>query len=222
MKKVDLKKQYKHLLSPSSKEPEIVDVPPLNYLMVDGQGDPNTSQAFHEAMEALYSVAYTLKFMLKKGDAGIDYPVMALEGLWWVDNMAEFGVKSKEEWNWTCMIMQPDFITGEQVQQAVDEVRRKKNPPALPLLRFESFHEGLSAQIMHIGPYAEEGPTIEKLHSFIKAKGFALRGKHHEIYLGEPRRAVPEKLRTILRQPIAPTSWPPPCAPCEMGASSDG
>ena len=200
MKKLDLKKELKHLYSPSPKEPVLVDVPDMNFLMIDGQGDPNTSQEYKDALGALYAVSYTVKFMSKK--EGTDYTVMALEGLWWMEGMERFSLDSKGEWKWTSMMMQPDVVTKEMVERAIEEVERKKNPPALPKLRFESFHEGLSAQIMHIGPYAEEGPTIEKLHAFIEEQGHRLRDKHHEIYLSDPRRASPEKLRTVLRQPV--------------------
>jgi len=200
MKKLDLKKELKHLYSPSPKEPVLVDVPDMNFLMIDGQGDPNTSQEYQDALGALYAVSYTVKFMSKK--EGTDYTVMALEGLWWMEGAERFSLDSKGEWKWTSMMMQPDVVTKEMVERAIEEVGRKKNPPALPKLRFESFHEGLSAQIMHIGPYSEEGPTIKKLHGFIEEQGHKLRGKHHEIYLSDPRRAAPEKLRTVLRQPV--------------------
>jgi len=153
-------------------------------------------------VEALYSVSYALKFLIKKGATGVDYGVMPLEGLWWVDDMAEFSVDNKGIWKWTVMIMQPEFVTKELVDKALEEVEKKKNLPALSKIRFESYHEGQSAQIMHIGPFSAEGPTIEKLHGFIKEKGYSLRGKHHEIYLSDPRRTAPEKMKTVLRQPI--------------------
>jgi len=202
MKKLDLKRELKHLYQPSAKEPVLVDVPPMNFLMVDGTGDPNTSKEFQEAVEALYRVSYTLKFMLKKGLQQINYPVMALEGLWWAQQGREFRPNDKSTWQWTLMIMQPDIITDELVAGALAQVERKKNPAALPKLRFERFHEGPSAQIMHIGPYSEEGPTVKKLHVFIRDQGYELRGKHHESYLSDPRRAEPEKLRTVIRQPM--------------------
>jgi hypothetical protein len=173
----------------------------MNFLMVDGAGDPN-AQEYQEALGALYAVSYTLKFMVKKGELAVDYGVLPLEGLWWVDDMSQFSEDNKEAWKWTSMIMQPEYITEELFNKAVEEVRKKKNPPALPRLRFESFHEGLTVQLMHIGPYSAERPTIERLHRFIDEKGHELRGKHHEIYLTDPRRMSPEKLRTLLRQPI--------------------
>ena len=202
MEKIDLKKALKHLYSPSAKKVEMVDVPEMNCLMVDGEGDPNTSEAFQDAVGALYAVSYTLKFTFKQGDAPIDWTVMPLEGLWWTDDMAQFSVEDKSQWQWTLMIVQPEPVTPEAVAAAIEQAQRKKDLPALAELRFEGFHEGLSAQIMHIGPYSDEGPTIRKLHDFIRESGHELRGKHHEIYMGDPRRAAPEKLKTILRQPM--------------------
>ena len=175
---------------------------PEDYLMVDGQGDPNTSQAYQEAVGALYSVSYTLKFMVKKGEMMIDYKVMPLEGLWWTEDMSRFSMDEKEAWKWTAMIMQPDFVTAELVEAAKDQAQRKKGLVAISLTRFKVFREGRAAQIMHIGPYAEEAPTIEKLHEFIAAQGGTLSGKHHEIYLSDPNRTAPEKLKTIIRQPF--------------------
>jgi len=202
MKKIDLKKELKHLYSVSTKEVAIVDVPEMKFLMVDGDGNPNDSQEFKEGIEALYSVSYTLKFMIKKGETAVDYVVLPLEGLWWSDDMAAFSAGEKDKWKWTLMIMQPRYVTEDLFETAAHEVGKKKNPPALSRIRYKSYHEGLSAQIMHIGPYSGEGPTIERLHSFIKEKGHNLRGKHHEIYLSDPRRTAPEKIKTIIRQPM--------------------
>ena len=173
----------------------------MNFLMIDGAGDPNTAQAYKDAIEALYAVSYALKFMIKKGEQAVDYGVMPLEGIWWVEDMAEFDVNHKENWLWTAMIMQPEYVTAELVEVAKAETAKKKNPTALPKLRFEAYQEGLAAQIIHIGPYAEEAPTIAKLHAFIAEQGRELRGKHHEIYLSDARRTAPEKLKTIVRQP---------------------
>ncbi len=206
MLKIDLKRQLRHLYNPSPKRVELVDVPAMNFLMIDGAGDPNTSPAYKDALSALYSLAYTLKFMLKKGPEAVDYPVMALEGLWWGDDMAVFGLERKGDWKWTMMILQPEFITAEHVARAAEEARRKKDLPALPLTRFEAYHEGLSAQVMHLGPYAAEAPTIQRLHAFIADNGYAMNGKHHEIYLGDPTRTAPERLKTIIRQPIRPAA----------------
>ena len=203
MEKIDYKKNLKHLYKPSSKKVEIVEVPQMNFLMVDGEGNPNTSQSFSDAIEALFPLAYTLKFMVKKGDLGIDYGVLPLEALWWADDMSAFTTGNKESWKWTVMIMQPQFITREMVEQATKEVERKKRPVSLPLVRFESFNEGKAAQSMHIGPFSEEGPTIEKVHLFIKKIGGQRVGKHHEIYLSDIRRSAPEKWKTIVRQPMS-------------------
>lgn len=201
MQKIDLKKELKHLYSPSAKDVMIVDIPEMNFLMVDGAGDPNTAQAFKEAVEALYGVSFTLKFMIKKEQA-IDYTVMPLEGFWWTDDMTQFSMENRDIWKWTVMIMQPEYVRADLLERAMEAVGKKKNPPALSKIRFESFHEGLSAQIMHIGPYAAEEPTIEKLHRAIREKGHVLTGKHHEIYLSDPRKAAPEKMKTVIRQPV--------------------
>ncbi len=202
MAKVDLKKELRHLYLPSAREPSIVEVPEMNFIMIDGSGDPNTAREYQEALEALYALSYTLKFKLKLGPEARDFTVMPLEGLWWTDDMGRFSMDAKDEWKWSSMIMQPEPVTQELFEVAVEEVRRKKDPPALDRARLEAYDEGLSAQIMHIGPYAEEAPTIERLHAFIEEQGCRLRGKHHEIYLGDPRRTAPERLKTVLRQPM--------------------
>ena len=203
MKKIDFKKELKHLYKPSVKSVGRVTVPGMNFLMIDGQGDPNTSQEFQDAVEALYSVSYALKFMVKKGDMATDYGVMPLEGLWWSDDMSTFSVDCKEAWKWTLMIMQPEFISQTMVEDAIKQVRAKKNPVSLSQLRFALFEEEEAAQIMHIGPFSEEGPTIEKVHAFIEESGKVLRGKHHEIYLSDIRRADPAKWKTVIRQPYS-------------------
>lgn len=205
MSKLDLKKQYRELYNPSAKRCSIVDVPELSFLMVDGAGDPNTADAYREALDALYAMSYTLKF-LSKNDLDLDYVVMALEGLWWADDVESFTNGDKSAWQWTAMIMQPDHITDAHVATARDEVRRKKGPVALERMRFERFAEGLSVQIMHLGPYADEAPTIARLHEFAADSGYDLRDKHHEIYLGDPRRTTPERLRTVIRQPVEAAS----------------
>lgn len=202
MEKIDLKKELKHLYQPSAKVVVQVDVPAMNYLMVDGKGDPNNSQEFADAITALFSVAYTIKFMLKKGVQAIDYGVMPLEALWWADDMSKFSGEDKSNWLWTAMIVQPLFVAEELVGVAIAEVKKKKNPAALSRLRFESFDEGLCAQTMHIGPFSEEGPTIEKVHRFIEEAGCTRVGKHHEIYLSDIRKAAPEKWKTVVRQPM--------------------
>jgi hypothetical protein len=207
VKKLDLRKELKYLYAPSASKIETVDVPNFNFAMIDGEIEPGqtpgTSQEYQDAIGALYGASFTLKFMSKlRKKNPIDYTVMALEGLWWTDS-GEFDFNKKEPWKWTMMIMQPQHITNEIFQEALQQVRKKKDNPALSKIRLESFHEGLSTQIMHVGPYSEEPRTIEKMHEFARENGYTLRGKHHEIYLGDPRRAKPEKLRTILRHPIA-------------------
>lgn len=202
MAKVDWRKEYRELYSPSAKAPAMVEVPALQFLMMDGQGDPNSGD-YGEAMGALYGVGYTLKFMLKAD--GHDWVVMPPEALWWADDMDDFITGDKSNWQWTAMMMQPGVVTEEHFAAAVEQVREKKDPPGLERLRFETYEEGPSAQIMHLGPYSEEGSTVEKLHAFIEEQGYARRGKHHEIYLGDPRRTKPEKLKTVLRQPVGPT-----------------
>jgi hypothetical protein len=159
--KVDLRKELRHLYNPSAKEVTAVDVPPMNFLMIDGEGNPNTSERYGDALEALYAVAYALKFMIKKGEAALDYAVMPLEGLWWVDDMTQFSIDDKDAWKWTAMIMQPEYVSGASFAEARNQVQEKKDLIALPSMRFETFHEGRAAQIMHIGPFVEEGPTIE-------------------------------------------------------------
>ena len=200
--KIDLKKDLKHLYNPSSKQIAVVDVPEMNFLMIDGQGDPNTSVAYQNAVEALFAESYTLKFMIKKSESPVDYAVMPLEGLWWVEDMTQFSMKNKDAWKWTSMIMQPEYVTEELLQEALKRVRKKKDLPALSGMRFESFREGQAAQILYFGPYSDEGPIIEGIHRFIAEQGHRLRGRHHEIYLSDPRRTAPAKLKTVIRQPF--------------------
>lgn len=200
--KVDYKREYKELYA-APRDPVLIDVPELAFLMIDGRGDPNTAAEYTQAIEALYTVAYTLKFAIKRAADGFDYGVMPLEGLWWAPDMSSFATARKSDWQWTAMIMQPDAVTDELVERALVDASARKPLPAIAKLRLERFHEGPSAQVMHIGPYAAEGPTIERLHAFIAASGRALRGKHHEIYLSDPRRCAPEKLKTVIRQPVS-------------------
>lgn len=200
MKKIDFKKELKRLYQPSAKEVVLLDVPAMNFLMVDGEGDPNTSRSYREAVEALFSVSYALKFKAKKSLA-IDYGVLPLEGLWWADDMARFSVDDKSGWKWTMMIMQPEFVSAAMVRETIAEVKEKKNLVALALLCFAPFHEGKCAQILHVGPFSAEGPTVAKVHAFISSIG-KLSGKHHEIYLSDIRKADPAKWKTIIRQPL--------------------
>jgi hypothetical protein len=202
MEKIDYKKVLKDLYMPPAKEITVVDVPEMNFLMIDGKGDPNISQEYKEAIEALYALSYTLKFMCKKGKKQIDYGVLPLEGLWWVPNMKDFSVECKNEWLWTAMIMQPDIIDQSFVDEAWEVVQKKKNPVAMEKVRFNLFNEGKCAQILYRGPYKDEGPTIAQIHEFIKQSGCRLGGKHHEIYLSDPRKTAPAKLKTVIRQPM--------------------
>jgi hypothetical protein len=200
MNKVDYKKEMKHLFNPPKDEFTFVDVPEMKFLMIDGQGDPNKEPAYQEAVEALYAMSYAIKFDLK--GQGFDYVVPPLEGLWWAENMSAFILEEKDKYLWTMMVMQPEQVTLELVQRLLPEVKRKKGLPSLERLRLENFQEGLAVQIMYFGPYSDEGPTISQMHAFIKDVGFELTGKHHEVYLGDPRRTAPEKLKTVIRQPV--------------------
>jgi hypothetical protein len=210
MEKLDLRKQFKHLYQPSAKKVEVVDVPSLQFTLIDGEiepgASPGTSLAFSQAMEALYGISYTLKFMSKqRKENPIDYGVMALEALWWTET-GEYDLTQPEGWKWTAMIMQPDHITTEMFQNALARLHQKKPTPALNLLRLERFSEGLSIQIMHIGPYKTEPATLAKMDAFAAEHGYRMRGKHHEIYLGNPMRAAEDKLKTILRHPVELTA----------------
>ena len=200
MAKRDIKKELKHLYAPTTKKFTVVDVPAMNFLMIDAHGDPNDNPAFQEGLEALYGMAYTIKFALKP--SGFEFVVPPAEGLWWMEDMSEFSLENKDRWLWTMMIMQPDEVTQEVVAAAHEELARKKDPPGLAKMRYERYHEGLSVQIMYLGPYADEGPTIARMHEYILENGYDFNGKHHEIYLSDPRRTAPEKLRTVIRQPV--------------------
>lgn len=196
-----MKEELRQLYHASAKEIVQVDVPALRFLMIDGQGDPNTSAAYAQAVEALFSVSYAAKFSVKKAPQAIDYAVMPLESLWWADDMSAFAAGDKSNWKWTAMIMQPGFAADSLIDAAIADVRKKKNLPGLPKLRLEQFAEGSCAQVLHIGPFSEEGPTIRRLHEFIEARAVRS-GKHHEIYLSEIRRTDPAKWKTIIRQPM--------------------
>jgi hypothetical protein len=200
MDKLDLKKTYKALYA-AKEQPALIEVPELHYLMVDGHGDPNDNPLFTDGMGAVYGLAYTLKFMLKKQSVA-DYAVMSLQGLWWAEDPGDFPAGARDRWQWTLMILQPDFVTPELVEAARVEMARKKAAARLEEVRLERLAEGLCAQVLHVGPYSEEGPTIARLHTFIAAQGRRACGKHHEIYLSDPRRTMPEKMKTIIRQPV--------------------
>jgi hypothetical protein len=212
MQTLDLKKQYKSLYAPSAKKPELVDVPALNFLMIDGAiepgREPGNSPRFQENTQAMYGAAYTLKFMLKQRPADpLDYPVMALEGLWWVED-GHFDITIKDNWYYTLMILTPEVVTPEVFAEGLAKLRQKQgDQPAFARLRLETFTEGRCVQMMHVGPYATEPATMEAMQAFMAANSLQDRvgpagGKHHEIYLGDPRKAAPDKLKTILRHPV--------------------
>lgn len=200
MRTLDLRKTLRHLYRPSTRDVVFVDVPEMALLMVDGTGDPETSAAYRAAIELLYAMAYTLKFLIRKR-RGLDYPVMPLEGLWWAPENSP--LEDRDAWRWTMMIMQPDAVTPEDVRDAADQVRAKKPHLDPSGVRLERLAEGRAAQIMHLGPYAAEGPTIERLHAAIAGLGLRPRGRHHEIYLSDPRRTSPDRIKTVIRQPVA-------------------
>lgn len=202
MKKIDFKKELDSYKAKA--KPVIIDIPAMQYLMIDGKGDPNTSADYKHAVEALFTVSYTLKFMIKKGEAAIDYGVAPLEGLWWSDNIEDFVTGNKENWDWTMMIMQPEYITADLFKEATAMAGKKKDLPALPLLRLQTYNEGLCGQVLHTGPFSDEGPVIQRLHDYIIAEEYELTGKHHEIYLNDFRKVAPAKMKTIIRQPAKP------------------
>jgi hypothetical protein len=211
MKTLDLKKHLRYLYSPSAKQVEAVQVPPLQFAMIDGRIEesegPSTSPGFQAATMAIYGIAYTLKFMLKKRPRNpVDYPVMALEGLWWVED-GVFDIARKDNWRYTLMILMPDAVSPDIFATGLADFRRKRgDDPTIGKLRLAEFDEGLCMQVMHVGAYADEPATAERMAAFARASGYAdlvgSGGKHHEIYLGDPRRANPANLKTILRHPI--------------------
>jgi hypothetical protein len=206
-RKLDLRREWKHLYAPRAGTVGLVEVPRLTFLMIDGRIEkgsaPGISPAFTEAVGAMYSAAYTLKFMIKLREKDpVDYPVMALEGLWWVEN-GVFDIMVKDNYVYTLMIMVPDLVTPKMVADAATQAAEKKPNPALSRVRLEKLTEGLCVQAMHVGPYDTEPATMEKMRLFAEENGCTMAGKHHEIYLGDPRRARPEKLHTVLRHHVA-------------------
>jgi hypothetical protein len=200
--KKDLPKELQALYFPSAHEPVFVDVPSMQFLMVDGAGDPNTAKDFQETIGALYGVAYTVKFAAKK--EGIrNVLVMPLEGLFWTEGKDTLVPEDKGHWHWTLMLMEPDVVTRKLFDESVRQLRERKNPPKLSKVRLERWREGKAAQILHIGPYSAEQPTIERVRAFIRESGYRVSGKHHEIYMGDPRRSAPEKLKTVIRLPAS-------------------
>ena len=203
--KVDFKRTLKEYYQPSSKEVVRVDVPEMQFLMIDGMGSPGDSKEYQDALAALYPIAFKMKFLSKA--KGKDYVVPPLEGLWWADNMDDFTEGNRDKWKWTMMIMQPDWITHNMVNEAIKITKEKKLElsEVLPKLRLERYKEGQVAQIMHIGPYSEEGATVQRVHNFIQKEGRKFDGhsnKHHEIYLSDPRKANPATMKTVIRQPF--------------------
>ncbi len=199
--KLDLRKERRDLYNPTGKEPRVVDVPAMSFLMADGEGDPGSSEAFAQAVEALFALSYAIKFSCKRSNRP-DYGVMPLEGLWWADDPGAFSAGRREEWKWTLMIRQPSFVTREMVQEQREGLRGKKELPGMGKVRLKSFTEGLCVQLLHQGPFEQEGPEVRRLHEEIARRGKRTRGKHHEIYLSDMRRLPPGKWKTILRQPM--------------------
>lgn len=201
--KLDLKKQFPEFYNPS-KEPHITEIPEMKFFMVDGRGYPNDNPLYKEAMQLLYGASFSLKMKIIK-PTGKDYVVPPLEGLWWADDMSVFTkdyMKRKDEWKWTSMIRIPDFVTQELIEKGLDAFKESKNPRNFNKLRYQMYAEGTVVQVLHLGPYSEEGPIIEKMHEYALDQGYILHMKHHEIYLSDPRRTKREKLRTVIRQPI--------------------
>ena len=201
MDKDDLRAVHRELYSPPREFVRVV-VPPLRYLQIDGEGDPNTAPAYTEAVEALFPLAYAVKFASKK-DLGRDYVVGPLEGLWTAEDPGTFVRREKDAWSWTLMILQPDWLTDAFVADVARATRRKKGLPALDRVRFVTYDEGDSVQVLHVGSYDDEAPTLARLHDeYLPAHGLTFNGPHHEIYLSDVRRTAAEKLRTVMRQPV--------------------
>jgi hypothetical protein len=205
MTRYDVKRELKQCYAPANRVWALVDVPPQQFIAVDGHGDPNTSADYARAVEALYTVAYTIKFASKR-TLDRDFVVGPLEGLWWADRPEVFITRDKGAWHWRMLISQPDWITADLIDEAKQGGLAKKSLPTIADVRHETLHEGLSAQVLHVGPYDDEGPVLAELHhEYLAANNLRMSGHHHEIYLGDPRRAAPAKLKTILRQPVQPT-----------------
>lgn len=202
MTRYDIKRELKQCYAPRNRDWALVDVPAQRFIAVDGSGDPNTSAAYARAVEALYTVAYTIKFASKR-TLDRDLVVGPLEGLWWSDRPEVFTARDKDAWQWRMLISQPDWITEDFIDDAKQTALAKKGLPAIADVRYEPMHEGLCAQVLHIGPYDDEGPILAELHGeYLAANNLRMTGHHHEVYLGDPRRSAPAKLRTVLRQPV--------------------
>lgn len=205
MQTYDIKKERRSLYAPKPGGFQIVDVPEMAFLMIDGHGDPNTSPDYREAVEALYASAYAVRAVAVRRVNRV-HTVAPLEGLWSAEDPEVFRTRDKRAWDWTMMIAQPDWVTPQMVEEAMASAP-KKRLPARDLLRFESYTEGRSVQILHVGSYDDEGPTLARLHDeYLPDNGFAPTGRHHEIYLSDPRRTDAATLRTILRQPVTPAT----------------
>ncbi|RZQ60523.1 GyrI-like domain-containing protein [Amycolatopsis suaedae] len=204
MTRYDVKRELRRCYAPTNTAWALVDVPAQQFLAVDGRGDPNTSIDYARAVQALYAVAYTIKFTSKR-ELGRDFVVGPLEGLWWSDRPEVFTTRAKDAWNWRMLISQPDWITADLIDDARQAALAKKDLPAIAGVRRETLHEGTSAQVLHVGSYDDEGPVLAELHhEYLAANNLTFAGHHHEIYLGDPRRTEPAKLRTVLRQPVRP------------------
>lgn len=200
--RVDFKQKFKPYYSPKPGKPEFISPPSMQVLMVDGRGDPNVSGEFQDAIQALYKVIYGLKFSRKKQGKTPDFSVGALEGLWWNEHVKPFEMGQKKDWSWTLLVWLPDFIKETDVKEVVEQAKAKKPNPKLDELRLETFYEGQCVQIMHVGPYDTEQSSLDLMLKFMAEYKLIQNGKHHEIYLGDPRRADPSKLRTIIRHPV--------------------
>jgi len=202
MTRYDVKRELKQFYAPRNTDWALVEVPEQQFVAVDGHGDPNTSTDYARAVEALYAVAYTIKFA-SKADLGRDFVVGPLEGLWWSDRPEVFTARDKDAWQWRMLLSQPDWITEDRIDQAKQTALAKKGLPAIADVRRECLTEGTSAQLLHIGPYDDEGPVLARLHGeYLAGNGLRMTGQHHEIYLSDPRRTEPARLRTVLRQPV--------------------
>lgn len=198
----DVKRELKELYAPKNTAWAIVDVPDQQFIAIDGTGNPNTAPAYASAVQALYAVAYTLKFASKRTADG-DFVVGPLEGLWWADQPEAFTSGDKDAWSWTMLISMPSWITQEMIEDAKQTALAKKKLPDISQLRHLTLHEGPSAQVLHVGSYDDEAPVLYELHhTYLEANGLRMSGMHHEIYLGDPRKTAPAKLKTILRQPV--------------------
>jgi hypothetical protein len=184
-------------------DPVLVQVPPFEFVMIDGSGDPRTSPDYQAAVAALYAVSYPVVITLKRAGR-LDLKVRSLEGLWWADNLSVFQPASEDRalWRWTMMIRQPDDVPDDVYDAAIATMAKKLGQAVAARVRIERFDEGLCAQLMHHGPYTGEGPSIARLHDFAAAQGLRLRSHHHEIYLSDPRKSAPQKMRTVLRHPV--------------------